>query len=167
MKQFCPKCCKWYDEFKNICPECNVLMYSENECRITLNQDKALKIISLDLISGLNNWGWLVLLLGVAIGFASLFFGLLQEKTFGIILFFIGIATFITGIILIRKSRKLCKGKKLSEPPDNEYVKCPYCQSPKVTKLTSLDRASSFVVTGIASDNLGKQWHCNNCDSNF
>lgn len=49
----------------------------------------------------------------------------------------------------------------------NVTVKCPYCNSNNVKKITTVNRAVSTGMVGIASSKIGKQWHCNNCKSDF
>ena len=44
---------------------------------------------------------------------------------------------------------------------------CPYCGSSNITKIGTLSKVISVEVMGLASDKIGKQWHCNNCKSNF
>lgn len=46
-------------------------------------------------------------------------------------------------------------------------VKCPYCDSDNVKKISTLSRAVSTGMVGLASSKIGKQWHCNNCKSDF
>lgn len=46
-------------------------------------------------------------------------------------------------------------------------VQCPYCKSYDTTKITAGSRMASAVMWGVASNKLGKQWHCNKCKSNF
>ena len=46
-------------------------------------------------------------------------------------------------------------------------VKCPYCQSTNVKKISTANRAVSVGMVGVASGKIGKEWHCNNCSSNF
>lgn len=69
-----------------------------------------------------------------------------------------------------RKAR-LCEKRKqdlyrpISKKPNR--VKCPYCRSENVKKITVAGRAVSVGVFGIASGKIGKQWHCNKCKSDF
>lgn len=50
----------------------------------------------------------------------------------------------------------------------NSYgVKCPYCQSTNVKKISITSRAVSVGAVGVASGKIGKQWHCNNCKADF
>lgn len=47
------------------------------------------------------------------------------------------------------------------------HVPCPYCHSTNTEKISTLNRAVSISIVGAASSKLGKQWHCNNCKSDF
>ena len=66
--------------------------------------------------------------------------------------------------------------RKSEESRINEYqqkylaehnIHCPYCNSTNVTKIGTVNRAVSVGTFGLASKKIGKQWHCNNCDSDF
>lgn len=46
-------------------------------------------------------------------------------------------------------------------------VVCPYCKSTNTEKISTVSRAVSVSLVGAASSKLGKQWHCNNCKSDF
>lgn len=46
-------------------------------------------------------------------------------------------------------------------------VKCPYCKSTNVSKISTAGRAVSVGLFGLASGKIGKQWHCNKCKSDF
>ena len=46
-------------------------------------------------------------------------------------------------------------------------VKCPYCQSMSVKRISGVRRFASVELFGIASKKIGKQWHCNDCGSDF
>ena len=46
-------------------------------------------------------------------------------------------------------------------------VKCPYCQSANVKKISTTSRAISIGAVGAASGKIGKQWHCTNCKADF
>ena len=54
--------------------------------------------------------------------------------------------------------------KKVEE--DNK-VHCPYCNSTNVNKISGLSKACSIAMFGIFSRKVHKQWHCNNCGSDF
>ena len=66
--------------------------------------------------------------------------------------------------------------RKSEESRINEYqqkylaehnIHCPYCNSSNVTKIGTVNRAVSVGMLGLASKKLGKQWHCNDCGSDF
>lgn len=51
--------------------------------------------------------------------------------------------------------------------PNTNRVECPYCHSNDVSKISTLGRAASVGIFGLASKKIGKQWHCNHCKSDF
>lgn len=46
-------------------------------------------------------------------------------------------------------------------------IKCPYCQSTNVTKISTAGRVVSVGLFGLGSSKIGKQWHCKKCGSDF
>lgn len=46
-------------------------------------------------------------------------------------------------------------------------VQCPYCGSNYTKKISVGRRLFSVGTFGLASGKVGKQWHCNNCKSDF
>lgn len=47
-------------------------------------------------------------------------------------------------------------------------VRCPYCNSTSVSKITNTQKAGLTAIFGIfAIGKTTKQWHCGNCDSDF
>lgn len=46
-------------------------------------------------------------------------------------------------------------------------VSCPYCNSSNTSKISTGSRIASVGMLGLFSKKLGKQWHCNNCNSDF
>lgn len=47
-------------------------------------------------------------------------------------------------------------------------VECPYCHATNVKKITNTSKAVHTAVFGIFSvSRNSKQWHCNNCNSDF
>ena len=66
--------------------------------------------------------------------------------------------------------------RKSEESRINEYqqkylaehnIHCPYCNSTNIRKISTVNRAVSVGMFGLASKKLGKQWHCNSCGSDF
>lgn len=49
-----------------------------------------------------------------------------------------------------------------------ESVECPYCHSKDTKKISNLSKAGSVALFGIfALGKTSKQWHCNQCNSDF
>lgn len=46
-------------------------------------------------------------------------------------------------------------------------ITCPYCNSTNCTKISGLNRAVSIGFWGLMSKKIGKQWHCDECGSDF
>lgn len=71
--------------------------------------------------------------------------------------------------------KALSEGKKVSRQEilsgklnDNRTdVSCPYCHSTNTSKIGTLSRVVSTGLFGFASKKIGKQWHCNQCGSDF
>lgn len=49
----------------------------------------------------------------------------------------------------------------------NKIFECPYCHSLDTSKIGTVSRITSTDFFGLASKKIGKQWHCNNCKSDF
>ncbi|MBD5116504.1 MAG: hypothetical protein HDT48_03185 [Ruminococcaceae bacterium] len=61
-------------------------------------------------------------------------------------------------------------GKAVMEGKDKgkSYgVACPYCKATNVRKIGIVSRSVSAGIFGLGSKKIGKQWHCNNCGSDF
>lgn len=50
---------------------------------------------------------------------------------------------------------------------ESNVPKCPTCQSTDIKKISGLSKAGNVVMWGIFSRKVHKQWHCNNCDSEW
>lgn len=105
------------------------------------------------------------------------------------IIFIIGLIFCIISAILINiynaKVKNMSAGEYLSDrfanaiPETRELfgrkdnnvstitVKCQYCNSYNVKKISSINRVISIKLVGMASSKIGKQWHCNDCNSDF
>lgn len=47
-------------------------------------------------------------------------------------------------------------------------AECPYCHSKNTEKISSLSKIGSVALWGVfAVGKVSKQWHCNNCKSDF
>ena len=60
-------------------------------------------------------------------------------------------------------------GQQESNKPKEEdnKVHCPYCNSTNVNKISGLSKVGSVAMFGIFSRKVHKQWHCNDCKSDF
>lgn len=54
-----------------------------------------------------------------------------------------------------------------AEIREKNTIRCPYCKSADVSKIGVLNRTASVAIFGLGSSKMGKQWHCNNCKSDF
>lgn len=62
----------------------------------------------------------------------------------------------------------LFKNKSFESPKqENPVVKCPYCHSVNVIRVSTASRMFSTSAVGMASKKVGKQWKCNRCKSYF
>ena len=47
-------------------------------------------------------------------------------------------------------------------------IQCPYCHSPNTKKISTISKAGNIALFGVfAMGKVSKQWHCNNCGSDF
>lgn len=60
----------------------------------------------------------------------------------------------------------IARGKAILEE-QNRKVTCSYCGSTNVRKIGTVGRMVSTGFFGLASKKIGKQWHCNSCNSDF
>ena len=52
--------------------------------------------------------------------------------------------------------------------PSNPTITCPYCKSTNCKKISGLSKVGSIALWGVfALGKATKQWHCNNCKSDF
>lgn len=63
--------------------------------------------------------------------------------------------------------RKLEEGRRASQESQPHKVRCPYCNSENVKRISTINRVMSVGVFGLGSKKVGKQWHCNYCKSDF
>lgn len=56
------------------------------------------------------------------------------------------------------------KANQVSQKPQ---VKCPYCNATNTSKITLTRRSVSTYLFGLGSSKVTKQWHCNECGSDF
>lgn len=59
------------------------------------------------------------------------------------------------------------KSERASKNSAVKKVHCPYCSSTNVSRISTVKKSASILSFGILSNKIGKQWHCNNCKSDF
>ena len=65
------------------------------------------------------------------------------------------------------KERAIARALSAEYEAKHPRVECPYCHSMNTEKISGVARGVSIYALGVASPKLGKQWHCNNCKSDF
>ena len=53
------------------------------------------------------------------------------------------------------------------QPSSKPTVECQYCHSANTKKISGTKRWFSTGLFGLASNKIGKNFHCNNCKSDF
>lgn len=54
------------------------------------------------------------------------------------------------------------------QDPTKPTVECPYCHATNVKKISGLSKAGGIAMFGLfALGKTSKQWHCNDCNSDF
>lgn len=52
--------------------------------------------------------------------------------------------------------------------PPKKLIRCPYCNSYKVQKISTMSKIGSVALFGVfAVGKVAKEWHCNDCKSDF
>lgn len=55
-----------------------------------------------------------------------------------------------------------------AKPKEDNKVHCPYCDSTNIKKITTGSKVAHTALFGIFSmSRNSKQWHCNDCKSDF
>lgn len=63
-----------------------------------------------------------------------------------------------------QNNQQTAKEQQSSKPT----VECPYCHSTNTKKISSMSKAGAVALFGIfAIGKTSKQWHCNECGSDF
>lgn len=58
--------------------------------------------------------------------------------------------------------------KNTSGSDKQPTIKCPYCGSTNTKKISTASKVGSVALFGIfAAGKVSKEWHCNNCKSDF
>lgn len=65
--------------------------------------------------------------------------------------------------IQLEQQEQLAYNKRISQ----NVPKCPTCKSTNIKKISGISKAGSIAMWGIFSRKVHKQWHCNNCSSEW
>lgn len=76
---------------------------------------------------------------------------------------------FLLGIREARRDSSNHRADRCKNIPESiaNVPKCPTCQSTDIKKISGLSKAGSVAMWGIFSWKVYKQWHCNNCGSEW
>lgn len=50
---------------------------------------------------------------------------------------------------------------------ERDHPECPYCHTRNTKRISTGSRLLSVGLFGLGSKKIGKQWHCDNCNSDF
>lgn len=73
----------------------------------------------------------------------------------------------INAFMTLKKYNEEHKINEKMQSEKTNKVRCFYCNSTDVKKISASSRWLSTGLFGLSSKKLGKEWHCNNCGSNF
>ena len=72
------------------------------------------------------------------------------------------------GLKMAEINRQLMLMDELEEKDDSNVLKCPYCNSKDLVRISELGKALKVGFFGLrGADDLGKTWECQNCGSKF
>lgn len=75
---------------------------------------------------------------------------------------------FLLGIREARRDSSNHQANKCTKSIQESNVpRCPTCQSTDIKKISGLSKAGSVAMWGVFSRKVYKQWHCNNCGSEW
>lgn len=72
-----------------------------------------------------------------------------------------------------KQAREEYQSEQVKQKAREDYLyrnnaECPYCHPKNTKKITGLSKAGSVALWGVfAMGKVSKQWHCNNCKSDF
>jgi len=80
---------------------------------------------------------------------------------------YLNIADAISICDIIKATRNIPSVYVPQFPLEMPSIICPYCNSNNIYKISTVSRLLSTGLFGLGSGKIGKQWHCNNCGSDF
>lgn len=191
----CPECHKLFSAKSSICPNCGLSLDNKENVKRLNEINKLEQVVKNNKSLLIKCTLWILIYIILCIG-SSIIFAHLGWDTFteGIVFFF-GLIAFVlllitAGILyahfedesklklakedydkyLEQKKEAQIQAELASIEKHQKYLnnaQCPYCHSRNTKKISTASRATSVALVGIASKKIGKQWHCNNCGSDF
>lgn len=174
MKQYCPQCQQWYKSTSRYCPDCDIIMYTKDSYADRIHRNKKLKIRTRKKIKITLFIGIIFIAASIILTAVSLYIVFIADtieankiiiETICIIGILLSTVLFITGVCFGLKY--IYYNKRIQLSPKAPNIQCPYCRSKLVSRITTFDRTISIITFGLVSNKFGKQWHCDDCDSNF
>ena len=71
------------------------------------------------------------------------------------------------GFIERKKNVTLKQATQINNNHQCNIPRCPTCGSINIKKITGLSKVGSVALWGVLSRKVHKQWHCNNCGSEW
>ncbi len=68
---------------------------------------------------------------------------------------------------ILQAREKHVQEKLIQEYQYRNNAECPYCHSKNTKKISATSKVTNTVIFGIFGTKRFKQWHCNNCNSDF
>ena len=183
MKQYCPQCDQWHEEYTTrTCSQCQSIMYTKSAYEKHIKNHWKFKIMNHKKLNQLKTVGTIMTFTGVVLfilGIIGINIFTVDEMLFrvlSIVLLPIGFVLFCFGLNNLGERTRFLKSsydelysptQTVSRPSNQPVIICPYCKSQNTVKLDALDRMGSILLVGVASGKLGKQWHCKDCKSDF
>lgn len=146
MNKYCPNCKMNFSEFFEECPYCEGELIIQNLNVSETIEPDILKMTDEELLLKYKNYLESIRQQGCEI----------TDKEF------------VDGLREGRKDTSRNTNTTLFEEQWHPIITCPYCKSTDCKKITNISKAVHTAIFGIFSlGRNGKQWHCNNCKSDF
>ena len=136
----CPKCGKFYSSKEHFCPDCGTKMI---DCHLT-EEDYSEMVID-----SLRRKQWRQQM---------------REK------YVVGSPEFDAVLYNKRLQEEKAEADyyaSIPRRPSEPEITCPYCKSTNTKKIGVISRSVSVGLFGLGSKKINRQWHCNNCGSDF
>lgn len=185
----CPECGKSFKEIQRICPSCGFSLDDEE----AVKRKKEIEILRNEAKSNDWIWDVLKVIGIFAAGLFLVYIGNdgddILSKIVGVIMIFGTLYPILQLKFDIDSKNNAKKNLALAEknyyeyeeqqkkiiaemygnqkpyvpPVTNNKIKCPMCGSTNTVKISTMNRAASVAMVGMASSKIGKQYQCKDC----